>query len=521
MGRPIKIAKAQAVLTITGTTATTNIVTVSQNLSAPPTGVGVIAGMPFVVATNVGGLVAATDYWVLTVLSSSTFTVSATAPSANPTSTPVTLTTTTGQTIAATVASTNNYFNNPTSGNAAGWPANNSNTYSVVGGNTSIYGNQVLANVAIGQTGVGTLYSAGTANTSAVLYGQGSNLANQLSTGSAISIGIANINGLQTDYTSVGFASSSFGQTKVVVANTNATGNVIGTSGNAQTLGNNQPVIFDTTFAGITANTTYFVKTIANASALTISTTQGGPPLALTTTTTAANAIQDTVTLTSNALSVFNNSPFIFSTAEAGFIVRQKGKSKYLVHGATSNLTAQVYTANVANAALTPNTFNIQATYANAGTAYISTLSDHNAKVFSYVTAGSFVTGAEYKIRSVGTTDFTLIGASSNTPGVQFFATGAGTGTGTATYLQGETVTAGSFVVGQTYTILTLGTTSWTAIGATANTVGVTFTATGVGTGTGTASLVNYPLVIASFNAATGPNVSNAQPAPIVTINNS
>jgi len=52
----------------------------------------------------------------------------------------------------------------------------------------------------------------------------------------------------------------------------------------------------------------------------------------------------------------------------------------------------------------------------------------------------------------------------------------------------GKTVTAGSFVVGVAYTIQSVGTTDFTAIGASANTVGVVFTATGVGSGTGTAS---------------------------------
>lgn len=49
------------------------------------------------------------------------------------------------------------------------------------------------------------------------------------------------------------------------------------------------------------------------------------------------------------------------------------------------------------------------------------------------VTAGSFVTGTVYRILTVGTTDFTAIGASANTVGVVFTATGAGSGTGTAT----------------------------------------------------------------------------------------
>ena len=48
------------------------------------------------------------------------------------------------------------------------------------------------------------------------------------------------------------------------------------------------------------------------------------------------------------------------------------------------------------------------------------------------ITAGAFVAGNDYQIVSVGTTDFTLIGASANTVGVIFTATGVGTGTGTA-----------------------------------------------------------------------------------------
>jgi hypothetical protein len=130
----------------------------------------------------------------------------------------------------------------------------------------------------------------------------------------------------------------------------------------------------------------------------------------------------------------------------------------------------------------------------------------------STVTAGSFAVGTEYTILTVGTTDYTLIGAASNTVGVVFTATGVGTGDGTATTNtwvssapaqnglgQGQTwqdvlssrnatvVTAGSFVIGNIYTIVAVGTTNFTLIGASANTVGVVFTATGAGSGTGTA----------------------------------
>jgi|14_taG_2_1085336.scaffolds.fasta_scaffold02071_2 hypothetical protein len=53
-------------------------------------------------------------------------------------------------------------------------------------------------------------------------------------------------------------------------------------------------------------------------------------------------------------------------------------------------------------------------------------------------TAGSFVTGQTYAITLVGNTDFTAIGAASNTVGVVFKATGSGTGTGAASIFLGE-----------------------------------------------------------------------------------
>lgn len=51
------------------------------------------------------------------------------------------------------------------------------------------------------------------------------------------------------------------------------------------------------------------------------------------------------------------------------------------------------------------------------------------------VKAGYFEVGQEYVIASIGTTDFTDVGAPSNTVGVPFTATGPGAGTGTAYYL--------------------------------------------------------------------------------------
>jgi hypothetical protein len=54
-------------------------------------------------------------------------------------------------------------------------------------------------------------------------------------------------------------------------------------------------------------------------------------------------------------------------------------------------------------------------------------------------------------------------------------------------YEQGNIVSAGAFVVGNTYMIATVGSTNFTAIGALNNVVGTVFIATGVGAGTGNA----------------------------------
>jgi hypothetical protein len=286
MGRPLKIAKAQAVIVLTATNASTEVVTTSSNL----TNLGIIAGMPFIPASNIGGLVAGTTYWILQILSATTFTVSATELSANPTYTPVNLSGAGPVTVSATVGLVDAYFNNP-DGSA--------NTYSVVGGNTALYGNQVLVGVCIGITGEGTITCADDS---------------------------PNLDGVGTDF-----------------ANTLTDGTIVYTD------------------AGVILGT---IDDIANANAV-------------------------FATFAANATANVTDGAYIYGNPEAGFIVRQKGKQKYLVTGSTSGLTAACYTANVANTALLPNTFNIEGTYANSSTVFVQSLSDHTAELF---TANSGVT---------------------------------------------------------------------------------------------------------------------------------
>jgi len=58
--------------------------------------------------------------------------------------------------------------------------------------------------------------------------------------------------------------------------------------------------------------------------------------------------------------------------------------------------------------------------------------SDEDVRMADTVSAGSFVIGKQYEIKTVGTTNFTSIGASANTVGTVFTATGVGSGTGSA-----------------------------------------------------------------------------------------
>ena len=386
MGRPLKIAKAQAVLTITATASTGNLVTVTETLSQPTNGVtsasgeGILAGMPFVVASNIGNLLAGTIYYVLQVVSAHTFTVSATALSANPNSTPFALADASGS-VKATVAFTDAYFNNPNTNGSTGYPAASTTTYSVVGGNTTIYGSQVLANVAIGQNGAGQLATASTSN---LVYASVDNFS-ALSAGSVIQANVPNVNGITTDLVTVGYVSSVPAGKLLAITNTKAAGNFIVTSGNAQTL-TSGVVWFDKSFGGnIVVNTPYYLGTVANATHFTVLSDPGGANVPVNTSSVAAtNLNQQTAILTANATTTYSTPVnYVYATAEAGFIVRQKGKQKYLVTGTTTGLTAQCYTANLANTALLPNTMAITAQYANSTAVNLQTLSDHTLGIFT------------------------------------------------------------------------------------------------------------------------------------------
>lgn len=117
------------------------------------------------------------------------------------------------------------------------------------------------------------------------------------------------------------------------------------------------------------------------------------------------------------------------STADTGTVISSSNLQAAnisgiipVIHGGTGASTLKQNNLLVGNGTSAPTVIPAGA----AGNVLTSTTA-------STVTAGSFAVGTEYTIASVGTTDFTAIGASSNTVGVVFTATGAGSGTGTAT----------------------------------------------------------------------------------------
>lgn len=417
MGRPLKIAKAQAVVTLTATNGTTEVVTTNANF----TNLGIIAGMPFIPATSVGNLVGGTTYWILTVINSggnSTFTVSATPLNANPTNTPFNLGTTSAQTVALTVGIVDSGFSNP-DGTAT---ATNSVTYGVVGGNTSIYGSQTLVRVAIGQAGQGNLLVS---NNTSIL-----NVINSdVDVSSYVSVG--DWIGLD-DSTTVGVVSGNTGRVVQTTVSTAASTDEV-TLDDSDTLVIEGAIIFGANIGGLVAGRVYYVESKPSSTTITVSSTPGGAALALTDDTVATTAVQNTLTLSADSAVNANTDTWVYAGDEAGYIIRQKGKTKYLVKGTTTGLIGQCFTANVANTALTSNTMNILATYSDSSTKYVKALNDYNSEVFpATVAAGSLVAGTVYTIYSTGTTDWTLVGSASSMTGVTFIATGSGTGTGTA-----------------------------------------------------------------------------------------
>jgi hypothetical protein len=193
-----------------------------------------------------------------------------------------------------------------------------------------------------------------------------------------------------------------------------------------------------------------------------LSTTQGG--------TGAVQRAISNVARTSNVVT-------ITTSTNHGFLA-----GEYVTVTATTNTSVN---GTFLIATVSTNTF----TYAQTGSNITSVADTGTAVDITYCNLVNNVTGT-LTVANGGT------GVTTNTPNAILVgnATSAissikpGTNANVLTSTAGSTVNAGSFVVGTEYTILTVGSTNFQSIGASSNTVGVVFTATGVGSGNGTAT---------------------------------
>lgn len=379
MGRPLKIAKAQ-LITLTATNGTTEVATTSANLNA----LGIVAGSPFIPASTAGGLTGGTTYWILEVLSATTFTVSTTPPSQNVSGTRANLSPAGPISVVLTVYPVDTGFN---------IPAGPTNTYGVVGGNTGIYGQQIQARVAIAVDGAGSIYAS---TGSAVVSGMGTDFGTDIAIGDVITT---------SDGTTVGFVSSVGGAISMTTVGSSSVTDAIEVNDTTGLVAEGA-VVFGAAIGGLSAGTIYYVENVVDGTHFTVSLTPAGVLQPLTTTTVVTTATQDTVTLAANAALNVTNGAYIYATSEDGYIVRQKGKTKYLVVGTTTARTGACYTANLADAALTPGTMSITATAPGPTTVRLSTVNDY------------------YGV------DFTAVAGN---PGVKYIASFNGSGTTTTT----------------------------------------------------------------------------------------
>lgn len=119
--------------------------------------------------------------------------------------------------------------------------------------------------------------------------------------------------------------------------------------------------------------------------------------------------------------------------------------SGLLVSGGTDNTCfgAGCMTSTVAggyNTAVGSSALHLATGFGNVAIGYSAA---YNSIAGAVASAGSLTTNRSYVIVSLGSTDFTLIGAASNTVGLHFVATGAGAGSGTAAFTSGACVAIG------------------------------------------------------------------------------
>ena len=413
MANKLKIAKVSALPVLSDTTATTNIITVDSTT-------GLTIGDRFVPASTVGGLTGGTTYFVNEVINATTFTALNSDPSVQPQVSP-TLTTTSGGSVKLSVNQV-----------GEGYPSDTPQDMGVVGGDTAQTGKQLTAfgavavsqpgkfwfstatsdvygnkdadfttNVSVGEqlsfvgdnipftvgalvTGV-TYVINNTVGTSAAQWiamgATGANLGEVfIATGAGAGTGTVSYasNGANVPLGTV----SALAVVSTPTASSDATTDLITVTSTAD-FDLDAPIYFGTAIGGLSADTTYFVKSIDSGTTFGVSATLGGTALALTTTTVVSTANIEKLELSAVATFTKNEISVLGSNDEAVYIKRQKGKRKYLVSNAAGTRSGICTLVKKAQADLLAGEMSIEGTYDNAATSYIESVSDVNGLAFT------------------------------------------------------------------------------------------------------------------------------------------
>ena len=228
----------------------------------------------------------------------------------------------------------------------------------------------------------------------------------------------------------------------------------------------NDPIIFNTMLDGsdniitdygnIISGTVYYVNEIVSGTSIKIATQVNNNPLALTSVSTGSALLTNQKDVLQLATATGSMTMNVSLPVSPGQINGQKftlyNTSPYYTDIASGTLTAQItrainatigtnYSVAVDRIALTktdkgtanfydnmPIVFDATQGGVTTGTPYFVTDFSNSVR-----TAGDLITDTVYTITTIGSTDFTLVGATSNTIGTVFTATGTTTGTGTAT----------------------------------------------------------------------------------------
>jgi hypothetical protein len=153
-----------------------------------------------------------------------------------------------------------------------------------------------------------------------------------------------------------------------------------------------------------------------------------------------------------------DNIRFGYGYANNFFILAPSPKLTQVSSSLISTVKATVATASSGNWSVSGSTLTVSSSDLPFSVGMTLTQSNPaNNDIKPSITQGSatqIVVGTKYIITSIGTTDFTALGAASNTIGITFTATAVGTGTGTVAYTSPNVVygAPGSIIPGTTIT---------------------------------------------------------------------